>query len=69
MTFVVNVHRELCTLSKAGGIPITTGQILNCANIAAIKATEITEIIKAALAAVSGGNEGGAKEIEKKKSR
>ncbi|KAJ3057299.1 Exosome complex component RRP45 [Rhizophlyctis rosea] len=48
MTFVINIHRELCTLSKAGGIPIEGSQILHCANIAAIKAAEITELIKAA---------------------
>lgn len=52
MTFVVNKHREICTLSKAGGVPIAVEQVLNCANIAAAKAEDITELIKEALAKV-----------------
>ncbi|KAI8925856.1 ribosomal protein S5 domain 2-type protein [Entophlyctis helioformis] len=49
MTVVVNMHRELCTMSKAGGIPIAPDQVIHCANIAAIKATEITDLIKQAI--------------------
>ncbi|KAI9092148.1 ribosomal protein S5 domain 2-type protein [Phlyctochytrium arcticum] len=52
MTFVVNKHREICTLSKAGGTPIAMEQILNCANIAAAKAEEVTNLIKEAVAKV-----------------
>ncbi|KAI9011286.1 ribosomal protein S5 domain 2-type protein [Gaertneriomyces semiglobifer] len=49
LTFVVNKHREVCTLTKAGGVAITVDQVLSCANIAAAKAAEITELIKDAI--------------------
>ncbi|KAJ3330064.1 Exosome complex component RRP45 [Blyttiomyces sp. JEL0837] len=50
MTIVVNTHRELCTLSKAGGALLTTEQVLNCAEVASTKAAEMTELIRNALA-------------------
>lgn len=53
MTFVINMHREICTLSKAGGTPITVDQVLHCADLAALKSTEITQLIKDALNQVS----------------
>ncbi|KAI8836589.1 ribosomal protein S5 domain 2-type protein [Chytridium lagenaria] len=46
MTIVVNAHRELCTLSKAGGCPLEMSLILRCSNVAAVKAAEITELIR-----------------------
>lgn len=49
MTFVLNVHRELCAISKAGGILLTTEKILHCATIANFKAAELTAMIKDAL--------------------
>ncbi|KAH6575020.1 hypothetical protein BASA50_009645 [Batrachochytrium salamandrivorans] len=49
MTIVINIHREICTLSKAGGTPISPDQVIHCANIAAIKSTEITELIRQAI--------------------
>ncbi|KAJ3300325.1 Exosome complex component RRP45 [Borealophlyctis nickersoniae] len=49
MTYVVNIHRELCTLRKAGGLPIDIQQVIYCGQIAAVKAEEITNLIKKAL--------------------
>ncbi|KAL2916146.1 3'-5'-exoribonuclease [Polyrhizophydium stewartii] len=50
MTFVVNIHRELCTLSKAGGTPVSPDQVMLCASIAAVKSAEITQLIRQAVA-------------------
>ncbi|KAI9202952.1 ribosomal protein S5 domain 2-type protein [Polychytrium aggregatum] len=49
MTMVVNIHRELCTLSKAGGVPLDMATILRCSQIAAVKGAEVTELIRAAV--------------------
>lgn len=48
-SLVVNIHRELCTLSKAGGSSIDPEKILLCASIAACRAEELTKIIKDAI--------------------
>ncbi|KAJ3219365.1 Exosome complex component RRP45 [Dinochytrium kinnereticum] len=53
MTVVVNAHRELCTLSKAGGCPLEMSLIIRCANVAAVKAAEITELIRTVLSKTS----------------
>ncbi|KAI9332311.1 hypothetical protein DFJ73DRAFT_897510 [Zopfochytrium polystomum] len=49
MTIVVNTHREVCALSKAGGAPLGMSQIVRCAEVAAVKASEMTEMIRNAL--------------------
>ncbi|KAJ3416662.1 Exosome complex component RRP45 [Chytridiales sp. JEL 0842] len=49
VTFVVNSHRELCTISKSGGAPLDLEQIYQCAEIASLKAAEVTELIRSAL--------------------
>lgn len=49
ITFVLNMHKEVCALTKYGGCPLPPDVILNCANIASIKATEITKVIKDAV--------------------
>ncbi|CAG8602502.1 14091_t:CDS:2 [Funneliformis caledonium] len=51
MTMTLNVHKELCTLSKAGGIPLEMETIIDCSRIATSKATWITEQIHSALEA------------------
>ncbi|KAG0005084.1 hypothetical protein BGZ79_006947 [Entomortierella chlamydospora] len=51
MTITMNVHKEVCALSKAGGIPMEVDQILQCSKIATVKAAEITAQIEEALAA------------------
>ncbi|CAI2181919.1 8884_t:CDS:2 [Funneliformis geosporum] len=51
MTMTLNIHKELCTLSKAGGIPLEMETIIDCSRIATSKATWITEQIRAALEA------------------
>ena len=49
MTVVVNAHRELCTISKAGGAPLSVDQIMQCAEVASVKAAEVTELIRNAI--------------------
>ncbi|OAD81394.1 hypothetical protein PHYBLDRAFT_25590 [Phycomyces blakesleeanus NRRL 1555(-)] len=49
MTITMNIHKEICALSKAGGIPLEMDQVLRCSQIALVKVTEITEQIKKAL--------------------
>ncbi|KAK9727653.1 3'-5'-exoribonuclease [Basidiobolus ranarum] len=49
MTIAMNSHREICTLSKAGGIPLDIEQVFRCSKIAAVKVQEITEQIQNAL--------------------
>lgn len=51
MTITLNVHKEVCALSKAGGIPMEIDQILQCTTIAVVKVAEITAQIQAALEA------------------
>ncbi|KAI1315646.1 hypothetical protein EDD11_000539 [Mortierella claussenii] len=51
MTITLNVHKEVCALSKAGGISMDVDQILQCSKIAVVKVAEITAQIEAALAA------------------
>ncbi|KAF9304024.1 hypothetical protein BGZ74_002541 [Mortierella antarctica] len=51
MTLTLNVHKEVCAMSKAGGIPMDITQILQCSKIAVIKVAEITAQIQAALEA------------------
>lgn len=45
----MNIHKEVCTLSKAGGIPLDMDQVLRCAQIAQIRVAESTEMIQKAL--------------------
>jgi exosome complex component RRP45 len=49
ITFSFNIHRELCTLSKSGGMPISIEKVLQCAQIASIQSQKITKIMKEAL--------------------
>ncbi|KAG0231754.1 Exosome complex component RRP45 [Actinomortierella wolfii] len=49
MTMTLNIHKEVCALSKAGGISLEMDQILQCTRIAVVKVTELTEQIQAAL--------------------
>ncbi|KAI7888300.1 ribosomal protein S5 domain 2-type protein [Mucor mucedo] len=49
MTITMNSHKEICALTKAGGIPLEMDQVLRCSQIAIIKVTEIDEMIKRVL--------------------
>ncbi|KAJ3223668.1 Exosome complex component RRP45 [Clydaea vesicula] len=53
MTVVMNVHREVCTISKSGGVPLEIDQILRCCQIGSIKAGEVTNLIRNAIHGVS----------------
>ncbi|KAI7865246.1 ribosomal protein S5 domain 2-type protein [Spinellus fusiger] len=50
MTITMNIHKEICALSKAGGVPLASDQILRCSQVALVKVTEMTEQIQKALA-------------------
>ncbi|KAI8388656.1 ribosomal protein S5 domain 2-type protein [Radiomyces spectabilis] len=50
MTITMNIHKEICTLSKAGGIPLEMDQVLRCSQVALVKVTDVTEQIQKALA-------------------
>ncbi|KAG0167897.1 Exosome complex component RRP45 [Apophysomyces sp. BC1034] len=50
MTITMNIHKEICALSKAGGIPLEMDQILRCSQIALVKVNDTTELIQKALA-------------------
>ncbi|KAG1143989.1 hypothetical protein G6F37_006553 [Rhizopus arrhizus] len=49
MTITMNINKEICALSKAGGIPLEMEQVLRCSQIAVIKVTEVTELIQKVL--------------------
>ena len=50
MTITMNIHKEICALSKAGGIPLEMEQVIRCSKIAIVKVIETTEKIQKALA-------------------
>lgn len=49
LTLTLNSQREVCALTKPGGVPLDVAQILRCSKVALVKAMEISDIIKAAL--------------------
>ncbi|KAG5462875.1 MAG: hypothetical protein BJ554DRAFT_3124 [Olpidium bornovanus] len=49
MTIAMNVHKEICCVSKSGGIPLDSDQVNTCVNLAYAKVAEVTDAIKAAL--------------------
>ncbi|KAI8336271.1 ribosomal protein S5 domain 2-type protein [Chlamydoabsidia padenii] len=49
MTITMNIHKEICALSKAGGIPLEMDQLLRCSQIAQVKVADISELIQKAL--------------------
>jgi len=49
ITMILNIHRELCGVQKAGGVPLEVDQILRAAKIAMVKVNELTAVIKEAL--------------------
>ncbi|EGC33294.1 hypothetical protein DICPUDRAFT_154682 [Dictyostelium purpureum] len=46
LSFLVNIHKEICGVSKGGGTSTSVHQVLKCSKIAVIKAAEITLQIK-----------------------
>ena len=51
LTFIVNTHREICAIQKAGGNAMSQESILKCGSIALVKAQELTIAIKNAITA------------------
>ena len=52
MTVVLNTHREVCSLFKTGGSPISNEKLKECIHMASIKTNQITDLIKAALKSI-----------------
>ncbi|KAK5574521.1 hypothetical protein RB653_009774 [Dictyostelium firmibasis] len=46
LSFLVNIHKEICGVSKGGGTSTNINQVLKCSKIAVIKAAEITQQIR-----------------------
>ena len=42
----MNVHQEICAISRFGGILVDSDQILRCVQIAEVKAIEVTNLIR-----------------------
>jgi exosome complex RNA-binding protein Rrp42 (RNase PH superfamily) len=61
LTFCVNSHRELCGMQKAGGCPVDTSTLLECANIAVDQGARLVEMLKAALIIAESKLESGLK--------
>jgi exosome complex component RRP45 len=49
MTIGMNIHKELCTLVKSGGIAIDQEKLMECIHIASLKATQLTDLLKNAV--------------------
>ncbi|RHZ63529.1 hypothetical protein Glove_329g56 [Diversispora epigaea] len=49
MTIVINDHKEICVLSKAGGVPLSMETIIYCSKIATSKVEIIIDDIRKAL--------------------
>jgi len=49
ISIAMNVAREVCAISKPGGIPLTAEQIVRCTKIATVKVNEVTALIKDSL--------------------
>jgi len=49
ISFLVNIHKEICGISKGGGTSTSIEQVLKCSKIAVLKAAEITQQIREAL--------------------
>ncbi|ORY97387.1 ribosomal protein S5 domain 2-type protein [Syncephalastrum racemosum] len=46
MTITMNIHKEICALSKAGGTPLPMDKIHQCSQIALVKVKDTTELIQ-----------------------
>ncbi|KAI9143007.1 ribosomal protein S5 domain 2-type protein [Paraphysoderma sedebokerense] len=45
MTVTMNVHKEVCAITKTGGTPLDLEQIERCVQIGSIKVQEVTEVL------------------------
>jgi len=41
----LNAQRELCVLSKAGGLPMSVNEIMVCLQVAEVRAKALTELL------------------------
>eukprot|EP01132_Coremiostelium_polycephalum_P002139 gene2139-2637_t len=49
LSLLVNIHKEICGVSKGGGTSTTVDQVIKCSKIAVIKSAEIIQQIREAL--------------------
>ena len=49
LTVTMNVHGDICTVQKGGGIGIRSSEIMRCLRIASTKVVEITSSLKKAV--------------------
>ncbi|KAJ7286705.1 hypothetical protein O6H91_Y320500 [Diphasiastrum complanatum] len=49
MTLTLNGHGEICSIQKAGGVGLTTKEIMSCLQVACTKASSMIDIIKRAV--------------------
>ena len=49
LTVTMNVHGDICTVQKGGGIGIRSSEIMRCLRIASTKVLEITSSLKKAV--------------------
>jgi len=48
-TITMNKHKEICSIQKAGGLPISPQQFIQCIRIATVKVQELSELVQSAL--------------------
>lgn len=51
LTLTVNIDNEICSISKAGGSPISTQKLIECVDIAKHRGAELNAEIRRALQA------------------
>ena len=49
LTVTMNVHGDICTVQKGGGVGIRSSEIMRCLRIASTKVVEITSSLKKAV--------------------
>lgn len=49
ITIILNIHKELCGIQKAGGVPLPPESIISMAKIAMVKVKELTSVLQTAL--------------------
>ena len=64
LTLTINAQRELCAISKAGGLPITTDQLLKCATIAGARGAELQAEINRAVQQAVARKERGTRSVK-----
>lgn len=64
-TFVLNAHKELCGVHKAGGCPLPPATLAQCAKVGAEKVAQLVSLLTAALRAADESYEATMREAHK----